>query len=63
MTKPLIETNPYLRDPKKREEMLERNARESSAFEGARGLKKPSQRLASDSERRTASKKKWVKRA
>ena len=35
----LIETNPYLRDPETRRRMLERNALDSSAFEGARGLK------------------------
>lgn len=39
MTKKLAETNPYLRDPKKRQEILLRQALESSAFEGARGLK------------------------
>jgi hypothetical protein len=32
-------TNPYLRDPKTRQRMIERSARESSIFEGARGLK------------------------
>ncbi len=37
--KPLSETNPYLRDPQVRRRLLERNARDSSAFEGARGIK------------------------
>jgi hypothetical protein len=35
----LAETNPHLRDPEARRRLLERNARSSSAFEGARGLK------------------------
>jgi hypothetical protein len=35
----LIETNPYLRDPEARRRMLEEDALDSSAFEGARGLK------------------------
>lgn len=34
----LIDTNPYLRDPEERARMLEENARQSSVFEGARGL-------------------------
>lgn len=36
---PLLETNPYLRDPETRRRMLERNALDSSAFEGAKELK------------------------
>ena len=35
----LLETNPYLRDPETRRWMLKENALNSSAFEGARGLK------------------------
>ncbi len=35
----LLETNPYLRDPETRRRMLERNALDSSTFEGAWGLK------------------------
>ncbi len=35
----LIETNPYLRDPETRQQMLEENAYQSSVFEGAQGLK------------------------
>ena len=31
----LAETNPYLRDPKRRREMIERVTYESSVFEGA----------------------------
>lgn len=34
----LIESNPYLRDPEVRRRFLEENARQSSIFEGARGL-------------------------
>ena len=36
--KPLSETNPYIRDPEDATPLLERNARQSSVFEGARGL-------------------------
>jgi hypothetical protein len=36
--KPLSQTNPYIRDPKTRRRLLEENALDSSAFEGARGL-------------------------
>jgi hypothetical protein len=39
--RPLIETNPYLRDPKKRMEMLIEDAYQSSIFEGAEGLVRP----------------------
>jgi hypothetical protein len=35
----LIDTNPYLRDTEARRRMLEEDALDSSAFEGARGLK------------------------
>jgi len=34
MKKSLLETNPYLKDPKKREEALARNIETSSAIEG-----------------------------
>ncbi|HVX86473.1 MAG TPA: hypothetical protein VH253_16950 [Phycisphaerae bacterium] len=37
--KPLIETNPYLRDPEIRERMLRRSVLQSSYFEGARNIK------------------------
>lgn len=37
----LIDTNPYLRDPEERARMLEENARQSSIFEGARGIPHP----------------------
>lgn len=39
MKKTLIHTNPYLRDPARREALLRRQALNSSVFEGARGLK------------------------
>lgn len=32
--KPLIETNPYLKDPKKREAMIKRSVLSSTAIEG-----------------------------
>lgn len=38
--KPLTETNPYLRDPETVRRRLAENARQSSMFEGARGLPK-----------------------
>lgn len=38
MTKPLADTNPFLKDPKRRAEILLRQTVDSSAFEGARGL-------------------------
>jgi hypothetical protein len=38
---PLTETNPWLRDPEMRRYLNERSARESSIFEGARGLPQP----------------------
>jgi len=56
----LLETNPYLRDPETRRRMLERNALDSSAFEGARGLK-PRDLQPSAAPRDTARKKKAVK--
>ena len=56
----LLETNPYLRDPETRRRMLERNALDSSAFEGARGLK-PRDPQPPSSPRDTARKKKAVK--
>ena len=34
MKKSLLETNPYLKDPKKREEAIARNIETSSAIEG-----------------------------
>lgn len=39
MKKSLCQTNPYLRDPQKREAMLAWNAYESAVLEGAQGLK------------------------
>ncbi len=57
--KPLIETNPYLRDPEQRRRLLERNALDSSAFEGARGL--TPHKAEGSSPSKIASKKKSVK--
>ena len=37
----LIETNPYLRDPKRRAQMIAQDVYDSSVFEGATGLPKP----------------------
>jgi hypothetical protein len=34
MTKPLIETNPYLKDPAMRDKLISRSVRSSSAVEG-----------------------------
>ena len=34
----LLKSNPYLADPKRREAMLRDAARQSSIFEGARGI-------------------------
>lgn len=36
MKRSLLETNPYLKDPKKREEAMARNIETSSAIEGIR---------------------------
>jgi hypothetical protein len=44
----LVESNPHLSDPVKRRKMLARNAIDSCAFEGARGLKAPSVNQSSD---------------
>lgn len=38
---PLTQTNRYIADPVERQKVLERNARDSFAFEGVRGLKLP----------------------
>ena len=38
--KTLIEANPFLHDRRTRERLLRENARQSSVFEGARGLPK-----------------------
>ena len=57
----LAETNPYLRDPEQRRRMIEEDARQSSIFEGARGLKKPSAQTEEPARRSIASRKKPVK--
>ena len=59
--KSLLETNPYLRDPETRRRMLERNALDSSAFEGARGLKPRDATQPPAAPRTIARKKKPVK--
>jgi len=58
MRRSLVETNPYLANPERREQMLVRNAIDSSAIEGARGLRTPRYRSNSDTARRRASAKK-----
>ena len=58
----LIHSNQYLRDPVLRKRMLEDSVRQSSIFEGARGLKKPAQRTSSK-RRVTASTKKSASKA
>jgi hypothetical protein len=63
MMLPLTRTNPYLRDLKIRQRWLEENARESSIFEGARGLPGGSLDHASRKRRPIASTKKSVKAA
>ncbi len=45
----LAEKNPYLRDPIARRKMVEEDARQSSLFEGARGLKTVASQPESDS--------------
>jgi len=57
----LVETNPYLRDPKTRRAWLEENARESSVFEGARGLAGGQVLRASRKRRSMAARKKSVR--
>jgi hypothetical protein len=59
--KALIETNRYMRDPATRRRWLEENARDSSAFEGARGLSGDQPRPCSRKRRSTASRKKSAK--
>ena len=58
----LVETNLYLRNRKTRRRWLEQNARESSIFEGARGLAQKARRSARISRKRRsiASRKKSV---
>lgn len=57
----MAETNPYLRDPERRQRMLEENARQSSFYEGARGLKMPSHSSSPERRAAIASRKKAVK--
>jgi hypothetical protein len=58
--KSLLKSNPYLADRRSRKAMLRQNARQSSIFEGARGL--PDQTVGRVRSRRSkASAKKAVK--
>ncbi len=58
--KSLVKSNRYLADPVARKAMIRHNARQSSIFEGARGL--PAQPLRSSLKRRSkAATKKAVK--
>jgi hypothetical protein len=57
----LAEKNPYLRDPVERRKMVEEDARQSSIFEGARGLKPVPAQPEPDSLRSMASRKKSAK--
>ncbi len=58
--KSLLQSNPYLADPKLRKAILYDNARQSSIFEGARGI--PAQRPERSRKRRSkAATKKAVK--
>ncbi len=60
LVKSLLESNPYLADPKLRKAILYDNARQSSIFEGARGI--PAQPRGRLRKRRSkASMKKTVK--
>ena len=58
--KPLIESLSFLRDPKRREQILRRSVLDSSYFEGVRGLKLSS-RKARKSARLIAPSKKIAK--
>jgi hypothetical protein len=57
----LSKTNPYLRDAGVRQRIVAENARESSHFEGARGLPALPHRSDSPNRRETASTKNAVK--
>ena len=57
----LAKTNPYLRDPEQCRRMLEENARQSSYFEGAHGLKTPAPQAEPVKRASMASRKKSVK--
>lgn len=59
----LAETNPYIRDPEARRRLIEENALDSSAFEGARGLKPLVPQSDTAPRRSTASRKKLDKAA
>lgn len=58
--KSLAETNPYVRDPETRRRLIARNARQSSVFEGARGLPAADQPVRARKPRASASAKKSV---
>mgnify|MGYP003332420372 CR=1 FL=1 len=57
----LAEQNRYLRDPVVRRQMLEEDARQSSIFEGATGLKPPAPQPESKTHRSIVFRKKSVK--
>lgn len=63
MKKPLIETNPYLKDPERRLRMITRCVWQSSVAEGARGLPKPHDCDSSCKPARKASTKKSVNKS
>ncbi len=58
--KSLLQSNPYLADPARRKAMLYENARQSSIFEGARGIPAQSSRR-SRKRRSKASTKKTIR--
>jgi hypothetical protein len=58
--KSLLKSNPYLADPASRRAMVRHNARQSSLFEGARGISAQPRRI-SRKHRSRASTKKAVK--
>ena len=58
----LIEVNPYIRDTRARREMLQSNARQSSMFEGARGLPKVARQTKRRNRRSIASVKKLARK-
>ena len=59
----LIDTNPYLRDPEKRFEMLAENAHASSVMEGAKRLPLLKGYTEEDLRRSIASRKKRAKKS
>lgn len=60
---PLARTNRYLRDPKKRRQLVTDSVRQSSVFEGARNLKTASPQANSSKRRSIPSAKKSAKKS